>query len=129
LGSNHEKAAAIITNKGGRTSHAAIVARELGVVAVVGCGDATKLITNGQQITVSVWKDGNIYEGELKWEVTEQDFSQLSMPDTDPMFILADPDRAFELSNYPNKGVGLMDGVCDFKYIKIHPLALCEPEK
>jgi pyruvate,water dikinase len=70
---------------------------------VVGCGDATKLIKNGQQITVSCaeGKDGNIYEDKLKWEVTEQDFSQLSMPDTDPMFILADPDRAFELSNYP----------------------------
>ncbi|MFT5715074.1 MAG: pyruvate,water dikinase [Flavobacterium sp.] len=127
-----KKAAAIITNKGGRTSHAAIVARELGVVAVVGCGDATKLIKNGQQITVSCaeGKDGNIYEGELKWEVTEQDFSQLSMPDTDPMFILADPDRAFELSNYPNKGVGLMR--MEFAIsnsIKIHPLALCEPEK
>jgi pyruvate,water dikinase len=62
--------------------------------------------------------------------VTEQDFSQLSMPDTDPMFILADPDRAFELSNYPNKGVGLMR--MEFAIsnsIKIHPLALCEPEK
>jgi pyruvate,water dikinase len=71
---------------------------------VVGCGDATKLIKNGQQITVSCaeGKDGNIYKGK---EVTEQDFSQLSMPDTDPMFILADPDRAFELSNYPNKGL------------------------
>lgn len=127
-----KKAAAIITNKGGRTSHAAIVARELGVVAVVGCGDATTLIKNGQQITVSCaeGKDGNIYEDELKWEVTEQDFSQLSMPDTDPMFILADPDRAFELSNYPNKGVGLMR--MEFAIsnsIKIHPLALCEPEK
>jgi pyruvate,water dikinase len=127
-----KKAAAIITNKGGRTSHAAIVARELGVVAVVGCGDATTMIKNGQQITVSCaeGKDGNIYDGELKWEVTEQDFSQLSMPDTDPMFILADPDRAFELSNYPNKGVGLMR--MEFAIsnsIKIHPLALCEPEK
>jgi pyruvate,water dikinase len=127
-----KKAAAIITNKGGRTSHAAIVARELGVVAVVGCGDATKLIKNGQQITVSCaeGKDGNIYKDKLKWEVTEQDFSQLSMPDTDPMFILADPDRAFELSNYPNKGVGLMR--MEFAIsnsIKIHPLALCEPEK
>ncbi|CAM2885296.1 phosphoenolpyruvate synthase [Flavobacterium frigoris] len=127
-----KKAAAIITNKGGRTSHAAIVARELGVVAVVGCGDATSKIKNGQQITVSCaeGKNGNIYEGELKWEVTEQDFSQLSMPDTNPMFILADPDRAFELSNYPNKGVGLMR--MEFAIsnsIKIHPLALCEPEK
>jgi pyruvate,water dikinase len=69
-----KKAAAIITNKGGRTSHAAIVARELGVV-VVGCGDATKLIN--KQITVSCaeGKDGNIYKDKLKWEVTEQDFS------------------------------------------------------
>jgi pyruvate,water dikinase len=127
-----KKAASIITNKGGRTSHAAIVARELGVVAVVGSGNATTMIKNGQQITVSCaeGKDGNIYDGELKWEVTEQDFSQLSMPDTDPMFILADPDRAFELSNYPNKGVGLMR--MEFAIsnsIKIHPLALCEPEK
>jgi len=127
-----KKAAAIITNKGGRTSHAAIVARELGVVAVVGCGDATTLIKNGQQITVSCaeGKDGNIYEGKLEWKITEQDFSHLSMPETDPMFILADPDRAFELSNYPNKGVGLMR--MEFAIsnsIKIHPLALCEPDK
>jgi pyruvate,water dikinase len=127
-----KKAAAIITNKGGRTSHAAIVARELGVVAIVGCGNATTVIENGQQITVSCaeGKNGNIYEGELKWEITEQDFSRLSMPDTAPMFILADPDRAFELSSYPNKGVGLMR--MEFAIsnsIKIHPLALCEPEK
>jgi pyruvate,water dikinase len=127
-----KKAAAIITNKGGRTSHAAIVARELGVVAVVGCGDATALLKNGQQITVSCAEgdNGNIYEGALKYEITEQDFSQLSMPETAPMFILADPERAFELSNYPNKGVGLMR--MEFAIsnsIKIHPLALCEPEK
>ncbi|SDW34031.1 phosphoenolpyruvate synthase [Flavobacterium degerlachei] len=127
-----KKASAIITNKGGRTSHAAIVARELGTVAVVGCGDATTSIKNGQQITVSCaeGKDGNIYDGKLKWEITEQDFSQLAMPETDPMFILADPERAFELSYYPNKGVGLMR--MEFAIsnsIKIHPLALCEPEK
>jgi pyruvate,water dikinase len=127
-----KKAVAIITNKGGRTSHAAIVARELGTVAVVGCGDATQHIKNGQQITVSCaeGKDGYIYDGQLKWEVTEQDFSRLAMPKTDPMFILADPERAFELSNYPNKGVGLMR--MEFAIsnsIKIHPLALCEPEK
>ncbi|MEZ7504318.1 phosphoenolpyruvate synthase [Flavobacterium sp. Arc2] len=127
-----KKAAAIITNKGGRTSHAAIVARELGVVAVVGCGDATTVIKNGQQITVSCaeGKDGNVYDGKLKWEITEHDFSQLSMPETDPMFILADPDKAFELSNYPNKGVGLMR--LEFvisNSIKIHPLALLEPDK
>lgn len=127
-----KKAAAIITNKGGRTSHAAIVARELGTVAVVGCGDATTTIKNGQQITVSCaeGKEGNVYDGKLKWEVTEHDFSQLAMPETDPMFILADPERAFELSYYPNKGVGLMR--MEFAIsnsIKIHPLALCEPQK
>ncbi|UQD56510.1 phosphoenolpyruvate synthase [Flavobacterium sp. K5-23] len=127
-----KKAAAIITNKGGRTSHAAIVARELGTVAVVGCGDATQLIKNGQQITVSCaeGKTGYIYDGQLKWDITEQDFSQLAMPETAPMFILADPERAFELSNFPNQGVGLMR--MEFAIsnsIKIHPLALCEPEK
>ncbi|MGO4816887.1 phosphoenolpyruvate synthase [Flavobacterium sp. W22_SRS_FP1] len=127
-----KKASAIITNKGGRTSHAAIVARELGTVAVVGCGNATTTIKNGQQITVSCaeGKDGNVYAGELKWEITEQDFSQLHIPETDPMFILADPEKAFELSFYPNKGVGLMR--MEFAIsnsIKIHPLALCEPEK
>jgi pyruvate,water dikinase len=127
-----KKAAAIITNKGGRTSHAAIVARELGTVAVVGCGDATRLINNGQKITVSCaeGKEGHVYDGQLKWEITEQDFSGLAMPKTDPMFILADPERAFELSTYPNQGVGLLR--MEFAIsnsIKIHPLALCEPHK
>lgn len=127
-----KRASAIITNKGGRTSHAAIVARELGTVAVVGSGDATATIQNGQEITVSCseGKVGNIYDGKLKWEITEQDFSKLEMPKTDPMLILADPERAFELSHYPNQGVGLMR--MEFAIsntIKIHPLALCEPEK
>ena len=127
-----KKAAAIITNKGGRTSHSAIVARELGTVAVVGCGNATDVIKNGQEITVSCaeGKDGNIYEGLLKWEIKEQDFSHLNLPKTNPMFILADPERAFDLSFYPNKGVGLMR--MEFAIsntIKIHPNALCEPEK
>ncbi|MFV8370611.1 phosphoenolpyruvate synthase [Flavobacterium sp. LB2R40] len=127
-----KRAAAIITNKGGRTSHAAIVARELGTVAVVGCGDATVTIQNGQQITVSCaqGKEGYIYDGKLKWDIIEQDFSTLEIPKTDPMLILADPERAFELSHYPNKGVDLMR--IEFAIsntIKIHPLALCEPEK
>ncbi|MBF2708526.1 phosphoenolpyruvate synthase [Flavobacterium soyangense] len=127
-----KKAGAIITNKGGRTSHSAIVARELGTVAVVGCGNATSIIKNGQEITVSCaeGKDGNVYDGLLKWEIKEQDFSQLTLPKTAPMFILADPERAFDLSFYPNKGVGLMR--MEFAVsntIKIHPNALCEPEK
>jgi pyruvate,water dikinase len=127
-----KKAAAIITNKGGRTSHAAIVARELGTVAVVGCHNATEVIKDGQEITVSCaeGKEGHIYNGKLPWTTTEQDFSQIPMPETLPLLILADPDRAFELSNYPNKGVGLLrlefaisNSIC------IHPLALCEPNK
>jgi pyruvate,water dikinase len=127
-----KKAAAIITNKGGRTSHAAIVARELGTVAVVGCGNATDMIKDGQEITVSCaeGKEGNIYDGILKWSIKEQDYSRLPLPKTNPMFILADPDRAFELSNYPNQGVGLLR--LEFAIsnsIRIHPLALIEPEK
>lgn len=127
-----KRASAIITNKGGRTSHAAIVARELGTVAVVGCGNATSVIKNGQEITVSCAEGtgGNVYDGLLKWDIKEQDFSKLEMPKTAPMLILADPERAFELSHYPNQGVGLMR--MEFAIsntIKIHPLALCEPEK
>jgi pyruvate,water dikinase len=127
-----KKAAAIVTNKGGRTSHAAIVARELGTAAVVGTGNATEVIRDGQEITISCadGKEGLVYNGLLKWEVKEQDFSNLRMPETSPMFILADPDKAFELSQYPNQGVGLMR--MEFAIssnIQIHPLALCEPEK
>ncbi len=127
-----KKASAIITNKGGRTSHAAIVARELGTVAIVGCSNATEAIKDGQEITISCaeGKDGIVYEGILKWEVTEQDFSKLPAPKTSTMFILADPERAFELSQYPNNGVGLMR--LEFAIsnsIKVHPLAVCEPQK
>ncbi len=127
-----KKAAAIITNKGGRTSHAAIVARELDTVAVVGCGNATSVIKNGQTITVSCaeGKEGIIYNGTLDWKITTHDFSQLQIPSTAPMFILSDPEKAFKLSHYPNQGVGLMR--MEFvisNTIKIHPLALCEPEK
>jgi pyruvate,water dikinase len=127
-----KKAAAIITNKGGRTSHAAIVARELGTAAIVGCENATQVIKTGQEITVSCaeGKQGFVYDGKLSWEITKQDFSQSILPETAPMFILSDPERAFEMSQFPNKGVGLMR--IEFAVsntIKIHPLALCEPEK
>ena len=127
-----KKAGAIITNKGGRTSHAAIVARELGIVAVVGTGNATDKIHNGQEITVSCAerKEGIIYNGKLKWDIHEEDFSTISMPQIAPMFILADPERAFELCKYPNQGVGLMR--LEFTIsnsIGIHPLALLEPDK
>ncbi len=127
-----KKAAAIVTNKGGRTSHAAIVARELGTVAVVGCGNATEVISDGSWITVSCadGNEGRIYDGNLSWEVEEEDLSALPEPRTAPMLILADPDRAFELSHYPCRGVGLLR--IEFAIantIKIHPLALLHPEK
>ena len=127
-----KKAAAIITNKGGRTSHAAIVARELGTPAIVGCENATQLIKTGQEITISCaeGKQGIVFEGILKWNITKQDFSQTILPETNPMLILSDPERAFEMSRFPNQGVGLMR--IEFAVsntIKIHPLALCEPDK
>lgn len=122
-----KKASAIITNKGGRTSHAAIVAREVGAVAVVGCVDATSKIKNGQQITVSCaqGKTGVVYNGRLEWEEKEINFQHIAMPRTMPMMILGDPDKAFRYSFYPNKGIGLMR--LEFiinNAIKVHPMAL-----
>ncbi|WNB16937.1 phosphoenolpyruvate synthase [Marivirga arenosa] len=122
-----KRAAAIVTNTGGRTSHAAIVARETGAVAVVGAHGATELIKDGQEITVSCadGKKGTIYEGKLDWESTEIDTREIKLPQTEVMFILADPDQAFKLSFLPNNGVGLMrlEFVIN-NSIKVHPMAL-----
>lgn len=122
-----KKAAAIITNKGGRTSHAAIVAREVGAVAVVGTGDATEKIKDGMIVTVSCaqGKTGFVYNGKLNWTEQNLDFKNMTMPETQPMMILGDPEKAYGYSFYPNKGIGLMrlefiiNGA-----IKIHPMAL-----
>lgn len=122
-----KKAAAIITNKGGRTSHAAIVARESGTTAIVGCGDATEKIKDGQEITVSCaeGKTGFVYNGIAKWSVTEKDISNLRMPYTNPMLILGDPSQAFTQSFLPNRGVGLLRMEFMITHqVKIHPLAL-----
>lgn len=122
-----KKASVIITNKGGRTSHAAIVARELGVAAVVGTTNATEKIKDGQLITVSCAEgdEGRIYEGALKWEEKDINLIDTKIPKTKPMFILADPDKALQLSFYPNQGVGLMrmEFVIN-NSIQIHPMAL-----
>lgn len=123
-----KKSAAIITNKGGRTSHASIVARELGVPAIVGCENATATIKNGQSITVSCCegKAGNIYYGEVPFRINEIDFSKITKPKkTQVMFIAGDPDKAFKLSFYPNDGVGLLR--LEFiitHFIQVHPMAL-----
>ncbi|MGB5553666.1 MAG: phosphoenolpyruvate synthase, partial [Flavobacteriaceae bacterium] len=117
----------IITNKGGRTSHAAIVARELGVPAIVGCGNATTAIKDGETITLSCaqGKTGYIYEGKLRYKEKEIDFSNIKMPQTEAKMILADPENAFQLSFYPNNGVGLlrMEFIITHS-VKIHPMAL-----
>ncbi len=123
-----KNAGAIVTNKGGRTSHASIVARELGVPAVVGCDDATEKITDGEIITVSCCegKNGFIYKGQLKYEETAFDFNHVHLPDsTNVMLILGDPDKAFKLSFYPNDGVGLMRMEFIITHsVQIHPMAL-----
>lgn len=117
----------IITNKGGRTSHAAIVARELGVPAIVGCGNATQSIKNGEQMTMSCaqGKTGYVYQGALSFDTQEIDFSGIKMPKTEAKLILADPENAFQLSFYPNNGVGLlrMEFIITHK-VKVHPMAL-----
>lgn len=121
------KAVSIVTNKGGRTSHASIVARELGISAVVGTGDATQKLNDGQIITVSCAQGdaGYVYDGKLEWEEKETSIQKLSETKTKPMFILADPDKALSLSQYPNKGVGLlrMEFIIS-NHIQVHPMAL-----
>ena len=123
-----QKASAIITNKGGRTSHASIVARELGVPAIVGCSNATDKIIDGEMITVSCCegKTGFVYRGKLNFKVTDLDFSSIKKPETtEVMLIVGDPDKAFELSFYPNDGVGLMRIEFIITHsVQIHPMAL-----
>ena len=121
-----KKASAIVTNHGGRTSHAAIVARELGVAAVVGAPNATDLISDGQWITVdcSTGKIGKVYSGKLDFEVVVHQLDTLPKARTNPMLVLSDPDKAYEWSFYPNGGVGLMR--LEFliaSVIQIHPMA------
>ena len=123
-----KKASAIITNKGGRTSHAAIVARELGVAAIVGAEGATTKIKDGDTITVSCCegKTGFVYQNALKFQETNIDVSNTKLPQqTKVMLIIGDPDQAFKYSFYPNDGVGLMR--MEFiitHFIQIHPMAL-----
>ncbi len=127
-----KRAAAIITNRGGRTCHAAIIARELGVAAIVGCGDATEKLTDGQSVTVSCAEGdtGYIYDGELDFEknVTNLD----SMPEI-PFKIMqnvGNPDRAFTFAQLPHEGIGLarLEFIIN-RMIGVHPKALIEYDK
>ena len=122
-----KRTAGVVTDRGGRTSHAAIVARELGVPAVVGSHIATQSIKDGDMITVSCveGKTGFVYKGALKFEKEELDLSNLKLPETEVKFILSDPDRAFQLSFYPNNGVGLLRMEFIITHmVKVHPMAL-----
>jgi pyruvate,water dikinase len=127
-----KSAAAIVTNKGGRTCHAAIISRELGIPAVVGAVDATEKIQTGQEITVSCadGDDGTVYEGLLPFHVDTINLQESRRPKTKIMINLANPEMAFSLSKIPNDGVGLarMEFIIN-SFIKIHPMALVHPEQ
>ncbi|MCL4316135.1 MAG: phosphoenolpyruvate synthase [Gammaproteobacteria bacterium] len=127
-----KRAAAIVTSRGGRTCHAAIVARELGIAAVVGAPDATRVLATGGPLTVSCAEGdvGNIYRGLLKYRIERTELANLARPRTRIMMNLADPDQAFALSFIPNDGVGLarIEFIIS-NSIKIHPMALIHPER
>ena len=124
-------AAAIVTNRGGRTCHAAIVSRELGIPAIVGTKDATEKIRTGEEITVSCAEgdDGKVYRGLLPFHIDKISLSDLRRPKTKIMMNLGNPDQAFSFSMIPNDGVGLarMEFIIS-NSIQIHPMALVHPE-
>ena len=120
-------AAAIVTNRGGRTSHAAIVSRELGIPAVVGCGNATRQLQDGQLATISCSEGeiGRVYAGQLPFEIQKVDVSQMPRPRTKIMMNLASPELAFKQAAIPNDGVGLARMEFIFaNWVQVHPLAL-----
>jgi pyruvate,water dikinase len=127
-----KKAAAIVTNRGGRTCHAAIVSRELGVPAIVGTEHGTELLTDGQMVTVSCAEGdtGFVYDGKLTFDVTRTSLKNLGHPRTKVMMNVGNPEEAFSLSFIPNDGVGLArEEFIITTYIKAHPLALLDYEK
>jgi pyruvate,water dikinase len=122
-----KKSSAIVTNAGGRTCHAAIIAREMGIPAIVGCGDATSVIKNGQEITVSSseGEEGRVYEGLVPFEIQETVLDNLPKTRTKILMNVGNPEEAFGLSSIPCDGVGLAR--LEFiiaNHIKAHPLAL-----
>ena len=125
-------AAAIVTNRGGRTSHAAIVSREHGIPAVVGTGDATEKVPTGREVTVSCaeGEEGFVYDRVLPFHVEKTRLSDLRRPKTEVMMNLGNPDAAFGLAMVPNDGIGLarMEFIIS-SYIKVHPMALVHPER
>jgi pyruvate,water dikinase len=124
-----KRASAIVTNRGGRTCHAAIIARELGIPAVVGCGDATQRIREGQEVTVSCAEGdtGYVYEGMLEFERKQIELDSLPKIDVKIMMNVGNPDRAFDFAGIPHRGVGLarLEFIIN-RMIGVHPRALLE---
>ncbi|MBW4555843.1 MAG: phosphoenolpyruvate synthase [Trichormus sp. ATA11-4-KO1] len=127
-----KRASAIVTNSGGRTCHAAIIARELGVPAIVGCGNATAVLKNGQEVTISCaeGEEGKVYDGLLPFEVKEVPLENLPRTRTQILMNVGNPQEALSLSAIPNDGVGLAR--TEFiiaNQIQIHPMALIHYDK
>ena len=127
-----KRCAAIVTNRGGRTCHAAIIARELGIPAVVGCGDATTTLKDGDEVTVSCAEGdtGFVYEGNLDFAVDEVDLGDMPPVPLKIMMNVGNPDRAFDFASIPNAGVGLarLEFIIN-RMIGVHPQALLEFDK
>jgi pyruvate,water dikinase len=127
-----KRSAAIITNRGGRTCHAAIIARELGIPAVVGCGNATEALRDGQEVTVSCAEGdtGFVYEGLLKFEHQQIELDAMPSAPVRIMMNVGNPDRAFAFANLPHRGVGLarLEFIIN-RMIGVHPRALLEFER
>ncbi|HEX6984205.1 MAG TPA: phosphoenolpyruvate synthase, partial [Planctomycetaceae bacterium] len=127
-----KQAAAIVTNRGGRTCHAAIVSRELGLPAVVGTENGTAVLKDGQEVTVSCAEgdEGHVYDGLLKFRVESLDLRDLPRPRTKVMLNVGNPEEAFRLSFLPNDGVGLArEEFIISTYIKVHPKALLDYDR
>ena len=127
-----KKAAAIVTNRGGRTCHAAIVSRELGLPAIVGTENGTEILKDDQAVTVSCaeGETGFVYQGLLKFDVQQIKLHDLPRPQTQVMMNVGNPEEAFRLSSLPNDGVGLArEEFIISNYIKVHPLALLDYDR
>ncbi len=122
-----KRASAIVTDRGGRTCHSAIISRELGIPCIVGTGDATEKVKNGTDITVSCAEGerGNIYYGKIDFKIEKQKITDTERPKTQVMMNVGDPDHAFAVSRLPNDGVGLarLEFIIN-NHIGIHPMAL-----
>ncbi|MCA1938566.1 MAG: phosphoenolpyruvate synthase [Dechloromonas sp.] len=127
-----KRASAIVTNRGGRTCHAAIIARELGIPAIVGCGDATETLNEGDTVTVSCTEGdtGHVYRGRLDFEITTRDISAMPDVPVKVMMNVGNPELAFEFAQLPNAGVGLarVEFIIN-NVIGIHPKAILDVER